>query len=158
MEHLDKIAWMVEHQGWAIEAVPARPDLSPPRAGYAYSIGVPTTFEYPDVVVFGLTPVASRGLLGEVVELLRQGVVPPIGALFTGLLDNDLRSALLEVDVERYTELFSAAHEWYATEHPMVQLVWPDRNGWLPWESGYDSRLRFAQPVIGSLDAAGGSD
>jgi hypothetical protein len=32
-----------------------------------------------------------------------------------------------------------------------VQLVWPDRAGWLPWESGFDERVSPAQPVIGSL-------
>jgi len=30
-----------------------------------------------------------------------------------------------------------------------VQLLWPDRNGFLPGEAGFDQRLRFAQPVLG---------
>jgi hypothetical protein len=33
----------------------------------------------------------------------------------------------------------------------MVQLLWPDRNGFLPTEAGFDQRVRGAQPVIGSL-------
>ena len=32
----------------------------------------------------------------------------------------------------------------------MLQFLWPDRNGRLPWDEGYDPRLRVAQPVIGS--------
>ena len=31
----------------------------------------------------------------------------------------------------------------------LVQLLWPDRNGFLPYEIGFDQRMRFAQPVIG---------
>ena len=29
--------------------------------------------------------------------------------------------------------------------------VYPDRNGFLPYEPGFDQRLRFAQPVIGAV-------
>ena len=156
MEHRDKIAWMIETSGWAIEPVPPDPNTNPPTAGYAHTIGLPTTFGFADVVVFGLTPVAARGLLGEVVALLRGGVVPPVGALFVGLLDNDLRSALLPVAAEAQGDLFAGACNWYGTDEiEMVQLVWPDRNGWLPWESGFDRKLTFAQPVIGTLDQLG---
>ena len=27
--------------------------------------------------------------------------------------------------------------------------AWPDRDGWLPWESGFDARMAMAQPVLG---------
>ena len=33
MEHLDKLLWMIETNGWALEPVAARPDLDPPRRG-----------------------------------------------------------------------------------------------------------------------------
>jgi hypothetical protein len=29
-----------------------------------------------------------------------------------------------------------------------VQLLWPDRNGFLPYEAGFDARVSYAQPVI----------
>jgi hypothetical protein len=153
MEHRDKIAWMVEQHGWALEPVPPHPELDPPIPGYAYTVGLETTFAFPEVVLFGLTPVASRGLTGLVVDLLRSGTVIPIGSLFTGLLDNDLRSALLPVDLDEYETLFAVATDWYGgADYRMVQLAWPDRNGWLPWEAGFDHRLLLAQPVIGALD------
>lgn len=153
MAHLDKIAWMVEQQGWALEPVPARPDLDPPVPGYTYTIGLETAFGFPEIVVFGLTPVASRGLLGEVVGLLREGVAVPIGALFTGLFDSGLRGALLPVDVALVAGLFESATAWYGGDtYRIVQLVWPDRSGWMPWEPGFDRRVAMAQPVIGALD------
>jgi hypothetical protein len=33
----------------------------------------------------------------------------------------------------------------------MVQLLWPDRNGFLPTEAGFDRRMVTAQPVIATL-------
>ncbi len=155
MEHRDKIAWMIETQGWAIEPVPADPDAAPPRASYAYTIGVQGSFGFPEIVVFGMTPVAARGLLGEVVGLLRDAVVPPVGDLFVGLFDNDLRSALLAVPIAEHGHLFGSAAAWYGGEpFEVVQLVWPDRNGWMPWESGFEPRMRYAQPLLGTFDEA----
>jgi hypothetical protein len=154
MEHRDKLAWMIEQDGWAIEPVPPNPDADPPKPGYAYTIGLESSFDFPEVCIFGLTPVAARGLIGLVVGLVRDQAPIPIGPLFTGLLDNDLRCALLPVEVEEFLDLFESASAWHRrTTYRMLQLAWPDRNGWMPWEPGFDRKLLFAQPVLGSLDA-----
>jgi hypothetical protein len=153
MDHQDKIAWMIEQQGWMVEPVPPRPDLDPPIPGYSYSVGFESSYGFPEVCVFGLTPVAARGLIGLVHEIVGSGGVVPVGPLFRGLLDNDLRCALLPLDLDEYGDLFSTADAWHgATEFRMAQLAWPDRNGWLPWEAGFDRRLLLAQPVLGALD------
>lgn len=152
MAHREKIDWMIETAGWAFEPVGARVDTDPPRPPYGYTIGLEQAYGFPEVVVFGMTPANARGMVGLVVDLLATGVVPPVGPPFLGLLDNELRCALLPVDVEAHAEDFEAAAEWFGRdEFRVVQLAWPDRNGWLPWESGFEARLRFAQPVIGSL-------
>lgn len=153
MEHRDKLAWMIEQDGWAMEPVMPVAGSDPPVPGYSYTVGLEATFGFPEVCIFGLTPVAARGLIGMIVDIVRSGGHVPIGPLFTGLLDNDLRCALLPVEVEETGELFASAATWYGAEpFRMVQLTWPDRNGWLPWESGFDKRLLYAQPVIGALD------
>ena len=39
-----------------------------------------------------------------------------------------------------------------------MQLVYPDRNGFLPDEPGFDHRLRYAQPVLdAAAEAPGGA-
>ena len=152
MEHQDKIAWMIETRGWAIEPVPPRPHADPPMPGYAYTIGLETTFGFPEVVLFGLTPVAANGLAELLVSFLVDGVDVPVDAVLTGLLDNELRCALLTIDGEVYGELFVAATDWHKGEpYRIVQFAWPDKNGWLPWESGFEHRLLFAQPVVGAV-------
>jgi Domain of unknown function (DUF4262) len=152
MEHADKIAWMIETKGWAVEPVPPRPDADPPTPGYAYTIGLESTYGFPEVVLFGLTPVAATGLAELLIEQVAGGVEIPIGVVFTGLLDNDLRCALLPIELDTYAELFTAAIDWHKqADFRMLQLAWPDRNGWLPWESGFEHRLLFAQPVVGAV-------
>ena len=150
--HAEKIEWMIETDGFAVEPVPPDATSDPPRAGYTYTIGFPAHAGFPDVVVFGLTPVAARGLLGMVADLCRGGTEIPLDAELVGLLDNDLRCRFAHVELTEWGPLFATAEAWYRGEPlEVVQLIYPDRNGFLPYEPGYDRRMRLAQPVIGSL-------
>ena len=122
-----------------------------PRPGYTYTIGFGTHFDRPEVCIFGLTPVASRGLLGMLADQHGGGVELPEGVVFVGLLENDLRCALLPVDLEQWSGLFPDDERHHGPgSYRMLQFIWPDRAGLLPWEDGYDERLRLAQPVIGA--------
>jgi hypothetical protein len=150
--HLDKIEWMIEENGWAIEPVAARPDSDPPVAGYIYTIGFPQAFDFPEVVLFGLQPVAARGLFDLVADLLRGGTEIPLGVELAGLFDNDLRCIFARVDVVKWGALFSTGVAWHrGAPFDVAQLLWPDRNGFLPSEPGFDRRLLLAQPVIGAV-------
>jgi hypothetical protein len=152
MDELDKIRWMIETQGWAIEVVAARPETDPPSPAYAYTLGVPAAVSFPEVAVFGLTPAASKGLLGLVVDARRGGTEIPVGVELVGLLDNELRCMFAPVDLHEWGGWFTTATRWYeGGDVEMVQLLYPDRNGFMPYEAGYEQRLRLAQPVIGSV-------
>lgn len=149
--HAEKIEWMIETNGWALEPVAADPEASPPTPGYAYSIGMPDAVGFPDVVVFGLTPVASNGLVTLVADACRGGTEIPLGVELVGFLDNELRCVFAPVDSSEWGTWFGTAMSWYSGKATgFVQLVYPDRNGFLPYEAGFDQRLRLAQPMVGS--------
>ena len=149
--HAEKIEWMIETNGWALEPVLPRTDTDPPVPGYAYTIGFPAAFGFPEVLLFGLTPVASNGLIGLVADMLRGGTDIPVGVELVGLFDNDLRCLFAPVDLEEWGAFTATATAWYrGADYQVVQLLWPDRNGFLPTEAGFDQRVRPAQPVIGA--------
>jgi hypothetical protein len=149
--HSEKIEWMIETSGWALEPVEARPELDPPRPGYAYTIGLPSLVGFPEAVVFGLTPVAANGLFGLVVDALRGGTEIPVGVELVGLLDNDLRCRF--APIVDHADWFATGAAWYRGDpFDIVQMLYPDRNGFMPYEAGYDQRMRFAQPVVGRID------
>jgi len=153
--HAEKIEWMIETKGWALEPVAADLASTPPVPGYCYTIGLPELHDFPEIVVFGLTPVAVSGLLDMVVDQLAAGVRIPTDTELVGLFDNDLRCLFATVDVAERGEMFRTGLAWHAGEpFAMVQLLWPDRNGWLPHESGFDVPVRAAQPVIGRVGGA----
>ena len=151
--HAEKIEWMIETNGWALEPVAPDASTDPPTPAYAYTIGVPAAVGFPEVAVFGLTPVAANGLIGLVVDACRGGTEIPLDAELVGLLDNELRCRFARIDVDEWAPLFTTATSWYRGQpFDVVQLVYPDRNGFLPYEPGYDQRMRLAQPVIGTIN------
>lgn len=148
--HREKIEWMIETKGWAIEPVEARPDVQPPVPAYAYTIGFPTAFAFPDVAIFGMVPAAANGLATLVADALAGGTEIPLGVELVGLLDNELRCVFAPITLDDWSPFFTTSLAWYKdSPFDIVQLLWPDRNGFLPYETGYDQRLRFAQPMIG---------
>ncbi len=150
--HAEKIEWMIETHGWALEPVSADPTTDPPRPAYAYSIGLPAAVGFADVAVFGLTPVAANGLVTLVADACRGGTEIPIGVELVGLLDNELRCCFATIDLEEWGPMFETGIAWYRGDPPpMVQLIYPDRNGFMPYEAGFEQRLRLAQPVIGTF-------
>jgi hypothetical protein len=150
--HAEKIEWMIETNGWALEPVPPRPDTDPPVPAYASTIGLPALTGFSEIAVFGLTPVAANGLIGLVVDALLGGTEIPLGVELVGLLDNELRCAFAPIATEVVEGLFPTTVSWYRGEpFEIAQLVYPDRNGFMPYEAGFDQRMRFAQPLLGSF-------
>ncbi len=138
--HAEKIEWMIETNGWALEPVAADPSAVPPRPGYAYSIGLPDAVGFPDVAVFGLTPVAANGLVTLVADARRGGTEIPFGVELIGLLDNDLRCVFAPiVDAERST-WFATALAWYAGAASIL---------------GQAGNLRNAEVTVNRDEAAG---
>ena len=152
MSDLDKIDFMIETSGWALEAVPPDAGTEPPTPGYAYTVGLTGDVGFAEVAVFGLTPAAAKGLLGLVADACRGGTEIPLGVELVGLLDNDLRCLFAPIDLGRWGAYFATALQWYrGRPFELVQLLYPDRNGFMPYEAGYEQRMALAQPVIGTV-------
>jgi len=152
--HREKIEWMVDTNGWAIETVAAGTFATTegaPIPGYCYSVNFPQRFGLAEVVVLGLTPVACRGLLDLVADIAGSGQRIDIGSEVLGLFDGEQRAKFVPIDLATHKHLFVTAAVWHGgRDFDIVQLLWPDRNGFLPDEAGFDQRLRFAQPVLGT--------
>lgn len=152
MDAVEKIEWMIETNGWALEPVAPNAEAVPPTPAYAYTIGLPALTGFAELAVFGLTPVAANGLIGLVIDALQGGTEIPVGTELVGLFDNDLRCYFAPIDPANAVSWFSTAHAWYRGEtFDVVQLLFPDRNGFMPYEPGFEQRMRRAQPVVGTV-------
>lgn len=160
MSPRDKIEFMLEQEGWAMDAVRARADLDPQMPTYSYTVGFEDRFGFPEVCVFGLKPVTCRGLFDMVADALAGGTEFPVGPAFIGLLDGGQPSAFLPVDAAGAIAMFPsiAEHHTLAGQAPdayrLVQLAWPDPAGALPWEPNFSPRLAPVQLLLGEPPAA----
>jgi hypothetical protein len=154
MSHRDKVEFMLEREGWAIEAVPSRDGDGAGFPSYAYTVGFEDRFGFPEVCVVGLSPVACRGLFDVVAGALAGGTDLPVAAPFVGLLEGGQPCAFLPVEVASCSSMFPSLveHHTLAGDEPeafhLVQLAWPDPAGALPWEPGFDQRLLTAQVLL----------
>lgn len=159
MSQRDKIEFMLERDGWAIEAVRARSDLDPPIPTYSYTIGVQDRFRFPELLIFGLKPVACRGLFQLVVDALAGGTEFPIGQPFIGLLDGSQPAAFLPIEAATAVGMLASLAEHRRvngaadTDFSIVQLAWPDRAGVLPWEDRFDPQMAMVQLLLGEPPA-----
>ena len=151
--HAEKIEWMIEEHGWAIEPVAAQPDLDPPSPATSTRSGFRNAFDFPEVVLFGLhTRRRSRSVRSARRPVARRHRDPA-----RSRVDRVCSTTICVACSPRSTSpsgapLFATAVAWYrGAPFEVVQLLWPDRNGFLPTEPGFDRRLVLAQPVIGTL-------
>ncbi len=155
MSHRDKIEFMLEREGWAIDTVAGRADTDPALPRYAFTVGFEDRFAFPEVCVVGLSPVACRGLFDLVADALAGGTQLPVGPPFIGLLDGGQPCAFLPIDASSCLDMFPsmAEHHQLAGRSPaevhIVQLAWPDGNGVLPWEAGFAPELVSVQVLLG---------
>lgn len=151
MDHSEKIQWMLDTAGWFVEPVRAVDDLTSPFPTYSYTVGLEALVGHPEIVIFGLSAVAARGLLEMTVEQLKAGVTLPLDQPFVGLLDNDLRSMLVTVDRVEHGDRFPTPAVVYGDQPwRLTQLVWPHSNGAFPWEEHWPHEMRLVQPVLAS--------
>jgi len=153
MSHRDKVEFMIERDGWGMDAIPPRLDTDPPVPGYGYTVGFGDRFGFAEVCLFGLSPASCRGLLGLVADALAGGTELPVGAPFIGLLDGGQPCALLPIDPAVTAGMFPALEEMELGDAPVVQLAWPDPAGKLPWEEGFSPRMAVLQPLVGDPPA-----
>ena len=146
----ERIIENVSAHGWHILTV-LGDEVEP---GWGYTIGLVSSFAHPEVLIFGLSEEESRVILDKVGEHVRGG-----GNLADGSTDDAILGGKRAV-------FRSVAREWYAAtagfavwfhhelHFPLLQLFWPDRRGWYPWDVDCDPAVKVMQPRLFLTDPA----
>jgi hypothetical protein len=126
---------------------------SPPS--WAYSVGFWESAGAPEIVVFDLPQEDANNLLWNAYEQLRTGQLT-IRDGEAWLADKGVapvwrRVHPSQVDADEGWFTFARWYRFRQTggdDLEVFQLVLPDGEGILPWQSGYDERLRPLQPAL----------
>jgi hypothetical protein len=122
---------------------------------WAYTIGFQLSLGAPEIVVFDLPRPAAENLFCEIYDQLKTGKL----AVREGEPWGESRCVWRRVHPSRfeddehhwlglaqmYDTVLSAARGGPLIEFEAFQLVLSDNDGHLPWEPGYDERLRAMQ-------------
>lgn len=143
-----KIIQDVNTYGWHVILVAPSGD----EPGWAYSIGMFRTLGHPEILMFGLRDSTMQTIINNTGERVRAGA-----RFADGIEDAEA--------VEGYRCVFRmVARGWYPLvlgfslwfygekEFPVLQLVWPDRDGRYPWDADYPVEMRGLQPLLFEQD------
>lgn len=136
-EHEKKFVANVRKHGWSSTTVFAEGD----HLGFCYTTGLWKTLGCPEVIVFSLRSEIAHRTLSNIFRACESGRELAQHIPIADVLEeNDV--FLLPVDKQHYPEHLGWSRWFYGgDEFPCVQLVWPDRNSFFPWQSSCDASV-----------------
>ena len=143
MSEDEEIARSVAANGWHAISVTDHPP------GFVYTCGLMTTFGHPEVIIFGLSPIAAYSVLEVLVADIRSGRSFAESGLYEGVLV-DFPLAVRPVDPTQYELYLGYAmghcrHTGKTGRLVAVQVFWPDKQGRFPFEVRCDPEISALQ-------------
>ena len=143
-EHDAKLLETLEKWGWFVTKVGAG-DIEP---AFAYSMGLYENFHHPEIVVFGLDLDVMHQIINNAGAGVREGQKFEEGKKYDDLLQ-DYPCVFRRVDPTHYDGLLNYAVWYYEGSHfPALQLIWPDKAGLFPWQTGVNDYVKDNQPSL----------
>jgi hypothetical protein len=155
-EHFFRIHGAIERCGFFTMAVMSTPTWP----SWAYTIGF-LEIGHPELVVVGLSQESAHGFITWAHHEAAAGRPLEIGRRHRRAMPTksgvELDFTMVDVpdlqwedpsDLTLFMRGYYAAKGGYPCEPRVCQLVWPDFEGRLPWDPGFDESLRKYQPLL----------
>jgi hypothetical protein len=123
---------------------------------WVYTVGLDETLNHPELIIFDIRQCDANNILWETFESLRSGVlVLEDRLMWPGAGDHPMvwrKVHPSNIDAEQGWFTFALRRRFERTRRnwglEAFQLVLSDGDGHLPWDEGYDERLRKRQPAL----------
>ncbi len=144
-EAMDRVRAGVAEHGWWVIQIPGGSEVEP---GFAYTIGLWSSYRHPELIVVGMEPETAHAVLNELGRRIKAGV-----ACEPGLdLDDILKGVPLRVREviapASYAEHVGWAIAYHRAPFPLWQVLWPERNGVFPGTPEAPGWMDFRQPLL----------
>lgn len=147
-----KIIGNVDEIGWSIMSVAPAKDSDDPEEWWSYTIGLPKTFNWPEIAIFGLSSSLSKDLLNDLVKFCCDNDQPPIaGAHYNEIIKN---LPVKLIDGSHIPNSYLGYAQWFARHNnepsPVnkLQLIWPDKSGYFPDQASCNDDIRRLQTPV----------
>ena len=139
-----KVFTDVAKYGWHVVRVLEKSETP----GWAFSIGMYRNFNHPEVVVFGLNGDLLHSVINSIGEDVRAGKRFEVDGKYPDLIE-EYSCTFKPVNPVWYYAFLGYANWFYENQdYPVVQCIWPDRNGRYPWEKEFNPNWLWAQPLL----------
>jgi len=151
-EFEQKIVDCVEKYGWFGLSVSPRADSDDPEEWFTYTIGLPKTHGWPEIICFGLGGDTAHGLLSDAIAECEQKAISPSAGLELSEVINGYKAVI--GDASAIPDHYFGSATWYArqagTQAPpaRVQLFWPDKAGRFPADPACSPDVRRMQTPV----------
>lgn len=123
--------------------------------GFNFTTGFQITIGRPDLIVFGLPQEAAHNILWDAFRRMKDGLVLESSKPYAEFIDR-FDVYFQPVDKAQYHEHLGWSRWFYGgDDFDCWQMIWPDKTGLFPWQSGYDERFVAMQPDLSSGDWSG---
>ncbi|GAB3361408.1 DUF4262 domain-containing protein [Lysobacter tyrosinilyticus] len=116
---------------------------------FSYSVGLLSSYNHPEIILFGLPQEAAHGLVSLIADRAASGdpidLSKPSDEIIQGY-------PCIFVEVSRMNrEEYALSDCWLYqdSDFSMYQLVWPSKQGLFPWHPDAPESFRWSQPVLG---------
>lgn len=149
-EHERTFVSIIREHGWHRMNVFA--DISGPD--FVYTTGF-WLIGFPEIIVFSMKPEIAGDVLWDMFRSIKAGQTYPTATMTNDVFAN-LPAYLLPVSKRHYREHLGWSRWFYGGDSfPCLELVWADRDGSFPWQSGFSSEFVGLQPDLTEKDWAG---
>jgi len=140
-----KLLGDIERVGWSVLGIEG--DEEGP--GFAYSLGIFHTLNHPEILIMGLRMTTAQQLINDIGVAVRAGRRFEAGARSDDFAEG-FPLVFVAVAPQWYRKYVGYARWFYrGSTFPLLQCVWPDKQGLFPWEAEYDSRFFQLQRILG---------
>jgi hypothetical protein len=139
----------IERVGWGVIAI-LEDDEGPT---YAFSAGLFHSYGHPEITLMGVPSATAMHIINDLGTAVREGRQFEAGSRTDGILER-FPVAFISV-AERYMQEYFGTACWLygGPDFPVVQCVWPDKQGVFPWETGFNADLFQFQRLLGPVDS-----
>lgn len=134
----------INEHGWFRTDVSADAE----HVGFSYSTGFSVNTGQPELLVFSMKGSIAHDVFWELFRDAKAGAALPRGRRTDQVFGN-LPAYVFSVAKRFYAEHLGWSRWFYGgDEFDCLQIVWPDREGVFPWESGFDPAFAGDQPDL----------
>ncbi len=142
----EKLLLDIKEIGWGINGVPPK-DGNP---GFVFTTGLFYSFGHPEVIIFGINFETSKLILNKIGFKIKSGSSYENDSYYDDIFEN-YTSYFHDVDLKFYEEHLGQALWLYKNlenSFPCLQLVWPDRAGYMPWDKELNKNYVGLQSLL----------